>query len=201
MSDWEVARTSGKCAATGRDFNEGEAYYAVLFEGPEGLERRDYSIDAWTGPPEGTYCYWRARVPVRDRKPGAAAIDTELLTQLFLRLEDEPSEQSQQFRFVLGLLLMRKRLLRFEQTMRDGEREFWQMRLSGDQSLHQVLNPQLNSEQVDRLSTALIAILSGQVDAIESVTRVEPGPAPEPAAGDGPQPPEGGCESEDKLAS
>lgn len=180
-NDWEIARGTGRCAISGHDFIEGESYYAALLEGPAGLERRDYALDAWTGPPEGAVCYWRARVPVRDKKP--AAIDTELLTHLFLRLEDEPSETSQQFRFVLGLLLMRKKLLRFEQTVRDTEREYWQMRLLSDQSLHQVLNPRLTGEHVDRLSQQLLAILSGQVDAIESVTQ-EPSsaPPPEPAA-------------------
>ncbi len=168
-NDWEVAKATGRCAVTGRAFAEGEPYYAVLLQVPAGLERRDYSVESWTGPPEGSFCYWRARVPVREKKQTSMAVDHALLTHLFLRLEDQQSEMSQEFRFVLALLLMRKRLLKFEQTVRDGEREYWQMRLVSEQSLHQVLNPQLSSEQVDRLSAQLMAILSGEVDAIASL--------------------------------
>lgn len=198
-NEWEIARGSGKCTNTGREFSEGESYYTVLFETPVGFERRDYSLEGWTGPPEGTFCYWRTRVPVRDRKTGALSIDTELLTQIFLRLEDELSEQSQQFRFVLALLLMRKRLLRFEQTLREDEREYWQMRLLADQSTHRVANPQLTSERVDQLGEQLLAILSGQVDAIESVTRP---PAPGVTPESEPSPPATPAgESEDQVAN
>lgn len=172
-NDWELARTTGRCAVTDRVFAEGEPYYAVLFEGPSGLERRDYSPEAWNGPPEGTFCYWRGRVPVREKKPAALEIDPQMLTQLFLGLEDDPSEPKQQFRFVLALLLMRKRLLRFEQAVRQGGQEYWQMRLMSDKSLHQVLNPRLNDEQIARLSAQLTALLSGEVEAMEVLT--EPG--------------------------
>lgn len=178
-SDFEISRATGKCAQTGRPFAEGQSYYAVLFERPEGLERIDYSEEAWTGPPEGAFCYWKARVPVRERKPTTIAVDSSVLVNLFSRLEDETSETKQQFRFVLALLLMRKRLLRFEKAVREDDQEFWQMRLVADQSIHQVLNPQLGAEQVERLNAQLTAILSGDVQAIHSLEEdsVEPSPA------------------------
>jgi hypothetical protein len=187
MTEWEIQRGTGRCAVTGRAFAEGEAYYASLLESETGIERREYALDAWTGPPEGSFCHWRGRVPVKDRKKASIAIDNTVLLHLFQRLEDDASEVKQQFRFVLALLLMRKRLLRFEQTVHDGEREYWQMRLVGEQSLHQVINPRLLDEQVDRLSTQLTAILSGDADAVEFLERPEDemsgaGPAPQTGA-------------------
>jgi len=166
-TDWELARTTGRCAVTGRVFAEGESYFAALFEGPAGLERRDYGLDAWSGPPEGSFCHWRGRVPVREKKPAALDIDPQMFTQLFVGLEDDPSETRQQFRFVLALLLMRKRLLRFEQADREAGQEFWQMRLAADKSLHRVLNPRLTDEHVTRLSAQLTALLSGEIEAVE----------------------------------
>lgn len=168
-NDWELARTTGRCAATGRAFGEGEAYYAALFETPAGLERRDYSLEAWSGPPEGSFCHWRGRIPIRERKPAALEIDGQMLSQLFVSLEEEQSETRQQFRFVLALLLLRKRLLRFEQAVRKDGQEFWQMRLLSDKSLHQVLNPRLGEEQIARLSAQLTALLSGEMEAIETL--------------------------------
>ena len=167
--EWDVAKGSGRCAVSGREFAEGEPYFAVLVQGEQGLERRDYSVEAWTGPPEGCFCYWRGHVPVREKKSATLSVDQELLTHLFLRLEDEESEMHQQFRFVLALLLMRKRLLKYEQSTRDGEREYWQLRLASDQSVHQVINPQLTNEQVDRLGAQLLAILSGQPGAVAAL--------------------------------
>ncbi len=186
QSEWEFSRSSGHCAVTGRALAEGESYYAVLFETPQGFERRDCSLDAWTGPPEGHFCYWRASVPVKNKQSGPVAVDYELLTQFFLKLEESDCEVRQQFRFVLALLLMRKRILRLEKTDRDGGQEYWVMRLVSDQSEHRVLNPRLGPEEVARLSQQLTAILSGDAQAIELLQSNESLSPPEadPAAPD-----------------
>jgi hypothetical protein len=174
MNDWEVARSTGRCAATGRELAEGEEFYAVLLQGPEGLERKDFSLDAWTAPPPESLCHWRGHIPVKDKKRHTiSAVDHELLTQLFLRLEDQDSEPAQQFRFVLALLLMRKKILKYEQIVRDDDREYWQMRLVSEQSVHQVLNPRLSNEQVDRLGTQLLGVLTGEIDSVEALDRMD----------------------------
>jgi len=173
-NQWEFSRTTGNCAATGRELAEGESYYAVLFETPEGFERKDYTLEAWSGPPQGSYCYWRARVPVREKKSGPVTVDHTLLTHFFLRLEDEDSQIKQQFRFVLALLLMRKRHLKFERAVREGGLEYWQVRLVREQSEHKVLNPRLSDQEVRQLSEQLTAILNGDAEAIESLGNPNP---------------------------
>jgi len=173
MSDeWDFAKTTGKCAVTERELSEGESYYAVLIEHSGGFERRDYSLEAWSGPPEGSFCFWRGRIPVREKKNQPIAIDQEVLMHLFLQLEDASSEIKQRFRFMLTLLLMRKRLLKLDKTVQDGDREYWQVRLLKDQSIHQVLNPDLGKEQVEQLSIQMTAILSGEVESIESLDQI-----------------------------
>lgn len=165
-SDFEISRATGKCAATGREFQENEFYHAVLFESAEGFERRDYALEAWEGPPDNCVCHWKARVPPKQKKPATITVDSSILINLFCRLEDESSEMRQKFRFVLALLLMRKRLIRFEQAVRGAGGEYWQVRLVQDQSIQQVLNPHLTEAEIERLSKQLTAILSGDVSAI-----------------------------------
>ena len=179
MDDYSVARGSGGCAASGRRLGEGEAYYTALFERDGELTRADYSVESWSGPPQGCFCYWKSRVPVREKKPGTMVVDTAVLTNLFSRLEESDRPASQQFRFVLALLLMRKRLLRLEATHQEGEVEHWQMRLLADQSIHQVVNPRLTPEAVDQLNDRLSALLSGKVEALEMVDGPNEGPGPE----------------------
>ena len=169
MDKWEIARPSGVCSVTGRTLAEGEEYYGVLFEEGESFRRADYAIEAWTSPPQGAYCYFKSRVPARHKKK-RLFIDDELLVNFFLRLADETDESRLQFRFVLALILMRKRLLRYEQTLSESGREYWQMRLVREQSLHRVLNPQLTDEQVAGLSAQLGAILHGDMGEFENVS-------------------------------
>ena len=164
--EYEFSKFTGRCAVTDRPLEEGEAYYAVLLEEGESFSRRDYSTSAWTGPPEGSFCFWKARVPVKAKK-SSIAIDLPLLIHLFQRMEQDESPARQRFRFVLALLLMRKRTLRFEKAVREGEQEFWQMRLTTDQSQHQVLNPSLSDEEIASLSAELTALLSGEAELLQ----------------------------------
>ena len=173
MDKWEIARPSGACSVTGRTLIEGEEYYGVLFEDGETFRRVDYSVAAWSGPPEGAFCYYKGRVPARHKKK-QVFIDDDLLINFFLRLADETDESRLHFRFVLALILMRKRLLRYEQTVHDAGHEFWQMRLLREQSLHRVFNPRLTDEQVAGVSAQLGAILHGDMgDFTETAAQAE----------------------------
>ena len=84
-----------------------------------------------------------------------------------------------QFRFVLALILMRKRLLRYEQTLQEDGREYWQMRLLRDQTLHRVQNPQLTDEQVAGVSAQLGSILHGDMGEFADVVAEPDGQFPD----------------------
>ncbi|HUU85307.1 MAG TPA: hypothetical protein VM243_17545 [Phycisphaerae bacterium] len=167
MEQWELARPTGVCSVTGRELREGEEYFAVLFEDGETFRRADCCLDAWSGPPEGAFCHFKTRVPVREPTRKRLLVDDEMLINLFCRLAEQTEPLRLQFRFVLALILMRKRLLRYEETIRDGEAEHWQMRLAKEQSVHRVLNPHLTDDQIEGVSRQLGAILHG--DALEGL--------------------------------
>ena len=75
------------------------------------------------------------------------------------RLEDETEPVRVQFRFVLALLLMRKRILQYESSNTTDEQEVWEMRLTSDKSTHHVVNPHLTDDQIENVSQQLSAIL------------------------------------------
>lgn len=159
---WEVESTTGRCAITGRALEEGETFYTVLFEDGDSFRRVDYSDDAWEGPPEGAFCHFKSRVPVRVKRK-KLLVDNELLVSFFLRLADEAEPVRVQFRFVLALILMRKRLLRYAGTDTEGGAETWRMVVTGDQTEHRVVNPHLTDEQIEGVSGQLSAILHGDM--------------------------------------
>lgn len=155
---YEVEARSGRCVATGKELAEGEAFYTVLFEDGESFKRADYSLEGWKGPPEGSFCHFRTRVPVKDKKKNLLVND-EVLAHFFQRLADETELVRIQFRFVLALILMRKRKLRYDGSARGEEGEVWRMTLMADRSSHDVLNPDLTDEQIEGVSQQLTAIL------------------------------------------
>ncbi len=160
MPEYDVQRATGVCAASGRALVEGEAIYTVLYEEGEGFRREDYALDQWTEPPAGAYCHFRGRVPVRAKKR-QVFIDDEGLVALFLRLADDPEPLRIQFRFVLALMLMRKRILKYEESRRTEGGEVWRMGMPRDQSSHDVINPRLSDDQIEGVGRQLTAILHG----------------------------------------
>ena len=162
QQQWQVEPATGTCAATGRKLEEGEEFYTVLFEDGESFRRADYSLDAWTEPPEGSFCHFKTRVPVKEKRK-KLLVDDELLINFFLRLEDELEPIRVQFRFVIALILMRKRLLRYENSTTEGGEEAWQMTLVRDKTPHRVVNPRLTDDQIEGVSQQLSAILHGDM--------------------------------------
>lgn len=187
LGQWNIEPATRRCTDSGAVLAEGEEFYAVLFEDGESFRREEYSLEAWTGPPEGAFCHFKSRVPVKEKKR-RLLVDDDMLIHFFVRLADAEDDAKRRFRFVLALILMRKRLLKFEQTYRKDEGEWWEMRLArepadGDASkddVHRVLNPHLDDEQIETVSKELGAILHGQTpDEGEAADGSEPSSVPE----------------------
>jgi len=161
MTDYEVSRTTGRCSVSGRAFAEGEEFHSIVIETPAGLERRDIAEECWSGPPPEALCCFKTRLARKEKPARKVFVDDDVLVNFFLRLGDHTDPSKLRFRFVLSLILLRKRLLRYERTLRDGESEFWEMRLNRDKSLHKVFNPALTDPEIEELTGELGTVLSG----------------------------------------
>ncbi len=159
---WQIESLSGRCATTGRRLEEGEEFYTVLFDDGDSFRRVDYSLEAWKGMPEGAFSHFRTRVPIKQKRR-KLLVDNEILVSFFTRLADQAEPLRVQFRFVLALILLRKRLLRYEGTATDEGREIWRMTLAIDKTSHQVINPRLTEDQIQEVSSQLSAILHGDM--------------------------------------
>jgi len=160
MTEYEIGKAIGRCAISGRELLAGETFYTALFERPDGFERRDYAAECWSEAPEGAFCTFKTRI-VEKQQRRRAFVDDDVLVNLFLRLGECDDDNKRSFRFVLTLIMMRKRLLKYEQSLRNDAGETWQVRLTRDSSLHMVHNPRLDEEQVAAVSAELDGVLQG----------------------------------------
>ncbi len=115
MIDFEIERCTRHCAVTGRELKPGEEYYTVLIDDNEQWRRLDYSAEAWRGPPDDCVAWWRARIPPPSGTRKHWAPDDVMLHCLE---ELEGNAERADFRYVLALLMMRRRILRLERTER-----------------------------------------------------------------------------------
>ena len=158
MADWEIKKSLGVCFGTGQDIQPGQDYYAALIETEEGFERRDFSIDYWDQQKPQTYCFWKAAMPHPDEKK-KIFVDDDMLISFFERLEKETDPEKVNFRFVLTLILMRKRKLKYDSGKQINGQEVWTLRVTGEKTTTDVINPRLGEEQIEQLSSQIGQIL------------------------------------------
>jgi hypothetical protein len=162
-----VSKPTGVCASTGVPLEANMPAMAALCdrEADDGFDRLDYSINAWDGGtrPERLFSHWRYIVPKEGKKPDIQ-IDDAVLVDLFERLGSDERPQRIAFRYILALVLLRKRKLQLvgREEVEDGE--VWNLRFKGtDGELVQVKNPGIAEEEIQDLSEQLGDILQGDL--------------------------------------
>ena len=161
MTDYHIQQNSKRCVKTGRELQPGEKYFSVLLEENNKLVRQDFSEEAWQGPPEGAFSFWMGRVTdQQDAKK--LHMDDDLLVDCFHRLEGVEDPNKLNFRYVVALLLMRRKRLKFEGAeVRDGK-EFLVLRCTRSKKKEEVYNPQLSDEEMLSVQDQVFEILGWQ---------------------------------------
>jgi hypothetical protein len=111
MLDFDIQRCTRKCFASERELRPGETYYSALVQQGADIERRDYAADAWTEPPEGTIGWWKSQMPGAGTKKMHWA-PNDVMLHYFEQLADVTEKQD--VRYVLALLMIRRRVVRQE---------------------------------------------------------------------------------------
>ena len=120
MLDFEVQRFTRRCAKTDRELQPGEAFYSVLISQGAEVIRQDFAADEWEGPPEENLGWWKSEVPDPKSKKVHWA-PNDVMLHYFQQLEDQPHKRD--VRYVLTLLLIRRRVLKLEETKKDEQQQ------------------------------------------------------------------------------
>jgi len=161
MGDWEINKPLGQCYGSGRKIEHGEEYFGALVETGEGLQRRDFCAEYFESENPQVFCYWKTKLPEPGQKK-QLFVDDQMLMTFFERLANETDQEKVNFRFVLTLILMRKRLLKYDESRIEEGKEIWRLRIPGDKSAGntvEVVNPHLDEEQIEQLSSQIGEIL------------------------------------------
>lgn len=118
---WHIARSSRTCAHSGQAIEPGQPFYSALLEKDDSFERKDFSAGAW---PEvdkgGFFSYWKNK-GAQNPAEKAPAVDYERLLGFFDSLEGAEEPGKRLFRYVLALVLARRRRLRLDDMSRTPE--------------------------------------------------------------------------------
>ena len=193
--EYKIGAPSRHCHTCERVFGVGDEYYSVVVETAQEdhLARQDFCPGCWKPDAGAYFSFWKARVP----EPEAAAqrgprlVDLGRLLQLFEHLADSPDEQAQRFRYVLALVLMRKRRLKIVESRRiaGGRGEALTLRETGSERRHEVSCPSISDEEIRSVADRLREILDmpDKWDQLADAA-AEPAASSEPAAQGGSEP-------------
>ena len=158
LLEMELASCGRTCCLSGKSLAPGEAYFSTLEMDAGSPIRRDYCVASWQGAGENVVAWWRSRVPLGDGgKPKLAPQD--VLLDLFAELAKQPGEAA--FRYVLGLLLLRRRIVKLVETRRDeaGEAMLLDCPRRDEQFELRVAAPSV--QETERLEQRLVELLYG----------------------------------------
>ena len=136
QNTYDIQRPTGVCAATGRELAPGETVYTALIDPPAEdrseeqrkandktsgggelpMLRIDVSAQAWEDSdyrPPHLFGFWRTEVPEPNEKKKLLVGDAAI-QELMLSMEDATEDKQLAFRYVLALILLRKKLLRHD---------------------------------------------------------------------------------------
>jgi len=158
MTAYQIQGPARQCALTGRDLRAGEKFFSALLDEGGQLTRRDYAADAWPGPPEGAIAYWSGKIPLAGQ-PQRPAINDEWLLDCFSHLGEAVEPAQKNFRYVVALLLMRRKRFKFEDVRkRDGD-EYLLVRDARTRATHEVLDPRLNEAEITAVQDEVFRVL------------------------------------------
>ena len=109
----EAPRASRFCSVTGRPFEPGDKMHSVVYEEDGAIKRVDLCAEAWRSytRPATAVAWWTSRVADGEEKK-ARSTPNDALVALFESLVFKPDQAD--LRYALALLLVRRRVFRFE---------------------------------------------------------------------------------------
>ncbi len=176
---WSIKSRARECVESGDAFQSGQKIRAAIFPDPEssGYLRKDYTIEAWEnreGEENPFSCWLTTYEPPVTEEKTEDIVDDDPET-LLKRLVDEEEEHTENARYILAVMLERKKLLRETDTQEipSGILRIYEHRKSGD--VYIIKDPQISLTDVDRVQEEVRQLLDPSATVAEETTKkIEP---------------------------
>jgi len=159
MSEWKFGRRQGVCAACETRFADGVRHVSSLAIVGEDLRRADHCLACFArmGGADQLF-WWHTRHHAGKR---GLQLDLGTLEQLFLQLEGRAEPRVRELRYVLCLLLMRKRRVKLDRVVRGGEGEAMLVHRPRRKESLRVFVFDFVPERLEALKSDLLRLLEG----------------------------------------
>lgn len=167
--NWSIKSRAHRCALSDEPFSDGQKIHAALFPDPEssGYLRHDYAQESWKNLPPETpqpFSHWQTtyEAPVPEKKAETVVKDDP--ESLLRRLLDEDEAHSENARYILAVMLERKKILRETDTQKipSGLLRVYEQRKTGE--IYLIKDPQIPLSQVELVQGEIRELLESTND-------------------------------------
>jgi hypothetical protein len=119
MTEWDIQSRGNACTVCQRPFADKEAYHTLLSIDASGYQRRDLCGGCYASAPrDGVLSYWQGEYKVPPPPP-PEPIQKETAETLLRKLVESTDPAHAATRYILAVMLERKRILKHRDTVRE----------------------------------------------------------------------------------
>jgi len=163
--DWKIKARAHACSVTGEPFADKEIFYTAIFEGAdeEGFGRRDYSSAAWESARSELkpFSHWRSVYEEPKPEEKLEVVEKENAEGLLRRLIEEDDCLTENARFILAVMLERKKTIRETDSRSLGEATLRIYEHTKTGEVFIVRDPMLHLTQIEAVQKEVAALLGG----------------------------------------
>lgn len=166
--DWKIKSRSGVCSHTERAFEDEEPFYTCIFDDPEsdGFIRRDFSVDSWNELSESLeprpFSFWKSVYKDKKEVKKEESMKQNSVEAMLHRMIEEDEPATENARYILALMLERKKILIPTEVNRTETRTllFYEHRDTG--SVYIVTDPELKLDEIGQIQEEVSELLAAE---------------------------------------
>ena len=169
-NSWNIRPRSNQCNVTNKEFKDGEIFYTAIFLNQETnfYERSDFSVEVWdrTAHSEETsslFSFWRSTFEKKEENEKAReVVEKESAEVMLRRLIDENDPNSENARYILAVMLERKKILLPTDVKKEKKAMmlFYEHHKSGEVFI--IRDPVLKLDEIDKIQEEVSVWLSNE---------------------------------------
>ena len=163
MPEWEIKARARQCAKSQEPFAEGATIYTLLFRDRNGFRREDISERAWSeikGQVQ-PFSFWKSKYEAPP-PPAPEPVPKESGESLLRKLIDEDQPDHVNARYVLSIMLERKKILKQVDVRENSDVKFLIYEHAKTGEVFIIEDPRLKLDQLDSVQQEVYRLLAPQ---------------------------------------
>jgi hypothetical protein len=166
LSEWAIKTRGRQCARTLEVFHDGATVFTLLFRDRDGFRREDISEKAWFQIKDSVepFSFWKSKFQLPP-PPAPDPMSKQSVEELLRQLLQEDRPEHVNARYVLAVMLERKKTLKQVDTRESPEEKILIYEHAKTGEVFIILDPRLRLDQLDSVQQEVSSLMAAPVPA------------------------------------